>query len=589
MMRIQCRAGLVVWLAGVCIAPPPAAAQQPPTDGVVSVRPADGGGRGARGGLADGEALGFVTGEFAGETRVLASVADIDPSQTQFVVRADGHDHNARLLDRDLDTGLAVFAVPELTAPPFLFARDPAAEGRDIFAAVLNVRDGVTFVPGRVEEIEPGAAGGDPGAVRHDAFNAFRRNAGAPLTNECGQIIGAVRRNPDTALVGSDNAVPAEWLRTRFANGLREAVADTACDPPDPPPDPAAPDPAAPDPTAPDPAAPDPTAPDPTAPDPAAPDPAAPDPAAPDPAAPDPAAPDPATPDSEAVEDALRLSREERQRIQRGLAAAGFDPGALDGVFGPGTRDAIEAWQIATGVEPTRYLDAPAADVLERAGLLDELEDTQEVLEDREEVIEDMQGDLTDAQDELDDAQEELTDAQQQQAADRTRYLRWIAGALVGGAAIALLLWVASRRSVARARRARAKAEGAAQSAQSNLAALHARDQMASAVPSVFLDGADREGHPIALRIPGKTIAAPDGAVVGRNPFDATVVIDHTEVSRRHFRLSALGTTVLIEDLNSTNGTSLNDVPLVPGSGEALQTGAVVKVGSLILKVTLQA
>ena len=76
--------------------------------------------------------------------------------------------------------------------------------------------------------------------------------------------------------------------------------------------------------------------------------------------------------------------------------------------------------------------------------------------------------------------------------------------------------------------------------------------------------------------------------MVGRNPFDSTVVIDHEEVSRRHFRLSARGMSVLVEDLNSMNGTKLNDVALVSGTAVPLQHGAVLKVGSLTLTVTLQ-
>ena len=241
MMRIECRAGLVVWLAGACIVSPTAAAQPPPTDGVVSVRAADNGGRSARGGLSEGEALGFVTGEFAGEARVLASVADVDPGETDFVVRAGGNDHDARLIDRDPDSGLAVLAVPELIASPLPFARDPAAEGQEVYAATLIVRDSITYVPGRVEDVQPGSTGADPGAVGHNAFSSNRRNSGAPLVNRCGQIVGAVHRDPDPALAGSGSAVPAEWLRTRFVNGLRETVADTSCAPPDPPAAPADP------------------------------------------------------------------------------------------------------------------------------------------------------------------------------------------------------------------------------------------------------------------------------------------------------------------------------------------------------------
>ena len=65
-----------------------------------------------------------------------------------------------------------------------------------------------------------------------------------------------------------------------------------------------------------------------------------------------------------AVEGALGLDRDARRAVQRGLAAAGFDPGPPDGVFGAGTRGAIRAWQTVQGAAPTGYLDAPAAAAL---------------------------------------------------------------------------------------------------------------------------------------------------------------------------------------------------------------------------------
>ena len=65
-----------------------------------------------------------------------------------------------------------------------------------------------------------------------------------------------------------------------------------------------------------------------------------------------------------AGEAALGLDRDARRAVQRGLAAAGFDPGPPDGVFGAGTRGAIQAWQTARGAAPTGYLDAPTAAAL---------------------------------------------------------------------------------------------------------------------------------------------------------------------------------------------------------------------------------
>ena len=64
------------------------------------------------------------------------------------------------------------------------------------------------------------------------------------------------------------------------------------------------------------------------------------------------------------VEESLGLDVALRQRIQRGLRAAGFDPGGADGVFGPRTRAAIRGWQSSRGAQATGYLDAASAAAL---------------------------------------------------------------------------------------------------------------------------------------------------------------------------------------------------------------------------------
>ena len=59
-----------------------------------------------------------------------------------------------------------------------------------------------------------------------------------------------------------------------------------------------------------------------------------------------------------AAEDALSLTRAERQQIQRELSLLGHDTRGIDGIFGPGTRGAIRAWQTANGYAPTGYISA---------------------------------------------------------------------------------------------------------------------------------------------------------------------------------------------------------------------------------------
>ena len=72
----------------------------------------------------------------------------------------------------------------------------------------------------------------------------------------------------------------------------------------------------------------------------------------------------PPPPSPEAVEQGLGLSREEHRLVQRGLAAAGHDPGPADGMIGRGTREAIRRWQGTRGEPATGYLDADGAKAL---------------------------------------------------------------------------------------------------------------------------------------------------------------------------------------------------------------------------------
>ncbi len=54
----------------------------------------------------------------------------------------------------------------------------------------------------------------------------------------------------------------------------------------------------------------------------------------------------------------LSLSLAERSDLQRRLARLGYDPTQADGTFGPGTRQAIAAWQRDEGEAATGYLTA---------------------------------------------------------------------------------------------------------------------------------------------------------------------------------------------------------------------------------------
>ncbi len=56
------------------------------------------------------------------------------------------------------------------------------------------------------------------------------------------------------------------------------------------------------------------------------------------------------------AEEALNLDREARADIQRDLALLDYDTRGIDGIFGPGTRNAITEWQRNNRIEPTGFL-----------------------------------------------------------------------------------------------------------------------------------------------------------------------------------------------------------------------------------------
>lgn len=193
------------------------------------------------------------------------------------------------------------------------------------------------------------------------------------------------------------------------------------------------------------------------------------------------------------------------------------------------------------------------------------------------------------------------SDSLQQEASSTERTLRQRIYFGVAAAAVLLaLVGILGRRAATRAKRRAteaeehavraereaADAEQAARAARSDLASRETRDRVAAQVPGILLEGlGDR---PLAVRIPGRVIARDGGAIVGRSPFASAVVLDQPEVSRRHFRLSAQGASILLEDLGSTNGTTLNGERLQPGVAAPLRNGARLEIGGVSVAVIMQ-
>jgi two-component system cell cycle response regulator len=74
-----------------------------------------------------------------------------------------------------------------------------------------------------------------------------------------------------------------------------------------------------------------------------------------------------------------------------------------------------------------------------------------------------------------------------------------------------------------------------------------------------------------------------DEMVIGRDPA-ADISIPDNSISRKHARIKQSGGTVTIEDLGSSNGTSVNSKKLEPGNVVTLSKEDMIKLGNSIVK-----
>ena len=99
------------------------------------------------------------------------------------------------------------------------------------------------------------------------------------------------------------------------------------------------------------------------------------------------------------------------------------------------------------------------------------------------------------------------------------------------------------------------------------------------------LDGRDEDGIRYLLRISGDQLSTPDGVVIGRNPQDSPYIINHADVSRKHARMKVMKNRVFIEDLGSTNGTSVNGQSIDDRGPVSVVNGDQIIIGSVVMKL----
>ena len=175
------------------------------------------------------------------------------------------------------------------------------------------------------------------------------------------------------------------------------------------------------------------------------------------------------------------------------------------------------------------------------------------------------------AEAEAGDAQTRATALEQQLAREERRfYTALVVGALVL-LAVVLTAWRFARRRQVQWQ----ESEAARRAADERLAA--------AVVPASFsclLAGTDTDGRSVALKISAEQLGSASGVVVGRDPSQAGVVLDHPEASREHFRLTARDGGLTIVDLHSTNGTFVNGTEIRPAEAAALASGDEIGVGA---------
>ena len=104
------------------------------------------------------------------------------------------------------------------------------------------------------------------------------------------------------------------------------------------------------------------------------------------------------------------------------------------------------------------------------------------------------------------------------------------------------------------------------------------------AVKGWRLRGADAEGRAIELFLDEETLwRSHPGISVGRHAAVCNLTLAEPTVSRRHFRVSRQGEGLLVEDLNSLNGTFLDGRRLAPFQPAPLVEGQTLVVGHIAM------
>ncbi len=105
--------------------------------------------------------------------------------------------------------------------------------------------------------------------------------------------------------------------------------------------------------------------------------------------------------------------------------------------------------------------------------------------------------------------------------------------------------------------------------------------------PDIVLHGYGLSSNEIRIKVRGKMLAQnTEGVILGRSS-DADCVIVEDSVSRQHARMSLINDKIMIEDLNSLNGTIVDGVKLTPREKHSLSQGSKIVFGDVKLAMAI--
>lgn len=94
------------------------------------------------------------------------------------------------------------------------------------------------------------------------------------------------------------------------------------------------------------------------------------------------------------------------------------------------------------------------------------------------------------------------------------------------------------------------------------------------------------DGSPWEERISFAQIAQQGGIIIGRDPGIANIPLLDSSVSRAHIQLTLNDYGLTVNDMGSTNGTMVNDIPLSPyDNNRPIQDGDSLTLGQISLQV----